>query len=123
MLIFGLLALSSCAPEKTALDGTLQGKISIGPLCPVERIPPDPNCLPTAETFKAWPLAIFKGEQKVKSFTADAQGNFRIDLPLGEYVIDLEQQRGIGGGNLPQDIIIQSGEITTLNIGLDTGIR
>ena len=38
--------------------GYVVGKISIGPICPVETVPPRPECLPTAETFKAWQTAI-----------------------------------------------------------------
>jgi len=29
----------------------LAGKVNIGPLCPVERNPPDPSCQPTEETY------------------------------------------------------------------------
>ena len=38
--------------DKSSNTGILMGKISIGPLCPVETDPPQPGCLPTADTYK-----------------------------------------------------------------------
>ena len=38
--------------------GRIEGRVTIGPLCPVERIPPDPTCQPTPETFAAVKLFI-----------------------------------------------------------------
>ena len=39
--------------------GFLEGKVTIGPLCPVERTPPDPACQPTEATYKAWQIAVY----------------------------------------------------------------
>lgn len=45
--------------HKSSKIGTLMGKISIGPLCPVETAPPQPGCLPTADTYKTWQLSVW----------------------------------------------------------------
>jgi fructose-specific phosphotransferase system IIC component len=53
LLMVGILILViGCSlQDKQVLEpGILAGKISIGPLCPVETIPPDPNCQPTEAT-------------------------------------------------------------------------
>ncbi|MEK7081236.1 MAG: hypothetical protein AAB902_02520 [Patescibacteria group bacterium] len=42
-----------------ATAGFLEGKVTIGPLCPVERTPPDPACQPTEATYKAWQIAVY----------------------------------------------------------------
>jgi hypothetical protein len=48
----------SCAEQNLMVgSGVLKGKISSGPLCPVEKISPDSACLPTMETYKSWATA------------------------------------------------------------------
>ncbi len=106
--------------------GILEGRIDIGPLCPVETNPPDPACEPTEETFRAWSVAIWtQGKTaKIAQLMPDAGGSYMIELPAGSYVADFEGQRpGIGAGSLPATISIRSGEATTLDITIDTGIR
>ena len=124
ILLLGVVLLSSCASQtQPSGTGFLEGKISIGPLCPVERFPPDPNCQPTPETFKAWLIAVYQDETKIILLNPNLDGAYRVELPVGDYVVDLEKSMGIGGKNLPATVIIKSGEITTLNIDIDTGIR
>ena len=129
LLIIYILATSSCGDirENVTGAGVLKGKISIGPLCPVERIPPDPACLPTAETYKAWATAIFSANGKAKIATLDPNldGTFEIELPAGDYIIDYNVVRGFGVGksNLPATISITDKDTTIFNINIDTGIR
>jgi len=52
----------------------------------------------------------------------DSEGAYKIELPAGRYVVDLEKQH-MFGKSLPAYIDIRSGETTTLNITIDTGIR
>lgn len=127
-LMIAVLFLSACVSSNRVSNhssekGFLEGKISIGPLCPVERFPPDPHCQPTEETFKAWPIAAYQEKTKIASLNPNLDGTYRVELPAGNYVVDLEKSMGIGGGNLPVTITIKAGEITTLNIDIDTGIR
>lgn len=105
--------------------GYLEGKITIGPLCPVERNPPDPNCLPTAETYKAWPIAVWTPGKIILAAQIETgiSGTYKIALPAGSYVVDLERQSVIGARNLPANIDIRSGQTTVLDINIDTGIR
>ena len=128
-LIFSMILIDACTQQDKTQDkasekGFLEGRIRIGPLCPVERIPPDSNCQPTEETYSAWPIAVFDGKTKVAHVEPKIGGSFKIELPPGNYVVDLEKtQPRIGGNNLPAEVIIKSGETTTLNIDIDTGIR
>jgi len=103
--------------------GQLEGKISIGPLCPVERVPPDPNCQPKQETFDAWPIGVYSGDTKVSNIKPNLDGTYSIDLKPGEYTVKLEKPSRIGGSNLPVDISIKSGENLVLDVDIDTGIR
>ena len=50
IILTGSIFFSGCDKKKNFEKGFLEGTISIGPICPVEKIPPAPACLPTAET-------------------------------------------------------------------------
>jgi hypothetical protein len=121
-----LIFIISCTDQNlTKGDGVLKGKISIGPICPVETIPPDPRCLPTAETYRAWATAVWTLNRKVKvaSLNPNLDGKYEINLPSGSYIIDFDQSNHFGSSNLPSIVTISLGDTTKLNINIDTGIR
>lgn len=115
-----LVLISGCAP---AQKGVLEGRISIGPLCPVESIPPRPECQPTMETFNARPIDVLDNGRVVMKLNPDSNGNYRIELPEGNYMISLENHRVVGHSSLPVQVTIKHSEMTELNIDIDTGIR
>jgi hypothetical protein len=126
IFLTGLVLISSCDKEKNLTMGWLEGTILIGPICPVERIPPDPGCLPTAETYKAYPVSVYTsdGKRKITQLNPSLDGSFSIELPAGNYLVVLEKdQNNIGGSNLPSEVSITSKDITLLDINIDTGIR
>jgi hypothetical protein len=116
---------SGCDDRTKQEQGLLEGTISIGPICPVETDPPRPECLPTAETYKAYPVGIWasNGGQKVGQISPTLDGSFSLELDPGEYLIKLEKDNVIGGSNLPVTIVISPHEKTILSIDIDTGIR
>jgi hypothetical protein len=120
------LYISGCNGENNQESGFLEGKISIGPICPVETVPPGPECLPTADTYKAYPVSIWTadGEKKIADISPALNGSYSIELRQGNYLIRLEkEQNSIGSSNLPIDVSIIPQEATVLNIDIDTGIR
>ena len=125
--ILMVIFINACAQNQEIQEkGILQGKIMIGPLCPVERIPPDSNCQPTEETYKAWPISVWTQNKmtKIGQIIPSADGSFRMELQAGNYVVDFDKQQPvIGKRNLPATVIIKSGETTNLDIDIDTGIR
>jgi len=124
--LFGLFLISGCDKQYTQEAGFLEGIISIGPLCPVEKDPPDPDCLPTYETFKAYPVSIWTsdGRRKITRINPALDGSYRIELVPGNYLVKLEkEQNTIGSSNLPVQVSIVTQKETLLNIDIDTGIR
>jgi hypothetical protein len=125
-LATGLLLYAGCDKFISQDAGFLEGKISIGPICPVETDPPDPGCLPTAETYKAYPVSVWTsdGRNKITLLKPSLDGSYKTNLNQGNYLIILETGRNnIGSSNLPVVVNIISGNVTTLNIDIDTGIR
>ncbi len=125
ILLSGLIFIAGCEKKSYNDTGFLEGKISIGPLCPVERIPPDPNCLPTAETYKAYPVSVWSsdGRREIARLNPALDGTYDLKLLPGNYLVMLVKNQGPGGSNLPVDISINTNDTTILNINIDTGIR
>jgi hypothetical protein len=126
VFLTGLMLFSSCDKKTNTDTGFLEGKISIGPVCPVEKIPPDPGCLPTAETYKAYPVSVWTsdGMRKIVQINPSLDGSFRTELEPATYLVVLEKgQNKIGSSNLPVEVSIVSQNITMLSINIDTGLR
>ena len=126
LLLFAVLLNWSCDQQQMQIveKGFLEGKVTIGPLCPVETVPPDPACLPSQDTYNAWPIVIWTADKKTKiaAIDPDLNGNYLVDLPIGNYLIDLDKQHRFNM-SLPALIIIKPYETSLLNIDIDTGIR
>ena len=120
--------ISSCTKQSMVTgNGVLKGKISIGPICPVETIPPRPECLPTRVTYNAYATAVWTSDKKnmLKTIVPNDDGTYQIDLPAGDYILDYVTPRtfGAGGSNLPSAFSIADKDTLTLNVSIDTGIR
>jgi hypothetical protein len=46
-----------------------------------------------------------------------------MELDPGQYLIKFDKTSGIGGSNLPLEVVISTQEKTTVSIDIDTGIR
>lgn len=126
IILFLLLFLFAGCDKSDGNHGFLSGVISIGPICPVEKIPPDPGCLPTAETYKAYPVSVYSsdGKTKITQLNPSLDGSYTSEIPDGNYLVILEKpQNNIGGSNLPASVSINSKDTTKLYINIDTGIR
>jgi hypothetical protein len=126
VFLAGVLVILGCDKEINRGTGFLEGVISIGPICPVETVPPDPGCLPTAETYKAYPVSIWtsNGRKKIAQINPALDGSYKTELDNGNYLVILGNgQNRIARSNLPVEVSIIPQNKTILNINIDTGIR
>lgn len=125
VFLAGILVVSGCGNDSVMENGFLEGTVSIGPLCPVETDPPEPGCLPTAETYKAYPVYVCTpdGSKKIALISPQLDGSFKTELAPGKYLVILDKEHRIGSSNLHQEVTINSLETTTISIEIDTGIR
>lgn len=110
--------------ESVALqEGTLKGKMTIGPICPVERA--DQKCNPTPEMFAARKVFVYGADRKtlIAALTPDGRGEFSINLPEGNYFVDMERQMVGFISGVPVEVKIEAGKVTDIEIRVDTGIR
>lgn len=108
-------------PKKdSASTGTISGRVTLSPICPVERMPPDPQCAPKPYQTKVDVLSS-DGSKLIKSTQSGADGSFALTLPFGNYRI-----QAAGGTVLPRcaPITVSLKTATSLvDISCDTGIR
>ena len=104
--------------------GTLAGHVTIGPLVPVSREGvPDPT--PAPEVYAARKIVIYAedGQTEITRVEIDAEGDYEVALPVGTYVVDINHLGIDQAIDLPTTIQILSGQLTLLDIDIDTGIR
>ena len=112
----------SCAFAACPGEGLLTGHVSIGPNCPVERV--DNPCTPAPSAYTSRQVSVYKadGTTLVSTQYFDAKGNYSIALPVGTYVV--KSKTGIGSTDTVVGTpTVKSGQTSTLNFSIDTGIR
>jgi hypothetical protein len=85
--------------------------------------PVTPKAYP--QNYGQYPLIILskEGQKEVARATADEQGNFRVSLAPGDYILDIQGRgRGLVRAN-PQPFTVVSGQTVHVDMNLDTGIR
>lgn len=100
----------------------ITGTVLLGPICPVQREPPDPQC---ADKPYATSLVVttVSGERIIKEFKSDSNGTFRVAVPPGEYAV----RSAATADTLPrcdeQLVVVRASEYTAITFRCDTGIR
>lgn len=101
----------------------IQGTVMLGPLCPVESFPPNKLCAnePYQTQFQ---VLTASGKNAVKDFGSDVLGQFKVELPPGDYLIF----QGTTTSAYPHcseigPITVRAGDFASTTINCDTGIR
>lgn len=101
--------------------GVLTGKVTRGPLSPVEGIGGVPASAPVPDARIV--ISSLDG-QEIGSLVTDGQGRYTISLPQGTYRVTMPRLSGAGWTkDLPATVTITEGRETRLDIRIDTGIR
>ena len=123
LIVGGSLAACTATPQNLA-TGTLRGHVTIGPLVPVLR-EGEPEPTPAPEVYAARQIVIYESDGKsvVARVEINPQGNYEASLPVGVYIVDINRIGIDSASGLPQEVEIKEGEITILDVDIDTGIR
>ena len=108
----------------TAKQGFLEGHLKIISLKEVALAGGNPPKF-TAENYAEYPLIVLsKDRQKeVARITPDRDGNYRVSLPPGDYVLDAQGRRPGGVRATPQPFAVVSGQTIRVDMSIDTGVR
>lgn len=112
-----------CPSATVAATGTIKGKVTVGPICPVER--PGVPCPvpPEAYTSREVILYLADGTTVVKRMHFATDGTYHFDVSPGIYVLDTPRQIIGGSKDLPKTLSVKSGKTLEVNFSIDTGIR
>jgi len=92
--------------------------VFIGPMCPVvmegQECPDRP--------YQATISIMTQNGKKVTQFQTDVEGNFRVPLAAGEYILHPESPAGIPFA-ADQPFTVLTGQFTHITVSYDSGIR
>jgi len=109
---------------EAATPGFLEGHLRIVSLREVELADQTPS-EPTAVNYSDYPLIVLSrdGKQEVARVTVDGNGNYRMSLPPGNYVLDIQDRRRRHVRVKPQPFTILSNQTAHVDMNIDTGVR
>ena len=114
-----LLITTACASSATNTTASgVEGQVLIGPMCPVmqEGIPcPD-------QPYQATITVLDENRKKVTDFHSDAQGNFKVGLKPGTYILAPEAPNAMTRAG-EQTVTVMEGQFIRVTITYDSGIR
>jgi hypothetical protein len=126
-LIIGCLFLLPI--DRLASDGAergfLEGHLKILALKDVELAGANPPKF-SGGNYAEYPLIILTGDGKkeVARVTADETGKYRIALPPGDYILDVQGRQPKGHARAkPQPFTVVSNQTVRVDMDIDTGIR
>jgi hypothetical protein len=122
LVLVGLL-IAACGPAAApGPTGSLTLTLTAGPTCPVERVPPDPNCAPRP-VAGAEVIVLTLDGREVGRPKSDAAGKIRLTLPQGRYIIRPKSSAN-GLPSAPEEVVVDVGAAAVdVALGYDTGIR
>lgn len=120
--VFWLLA--SSASVNAAPQGFLEGHLKIYSPKEVELADGTPS-EKMAENYVEYPLIVLSRDRKreVARVTVDENGNYRVALPPGDYVLDVKDRKRRHVRATPQTFTVISNQSVRVDMNLDTGIR
>ena len=121
ILTAGLLVAACGAAATPGPTGTVNLTLTAGPVCPVEQVPPDPNCAPKP-VADAEVVVLTQDGREVARPKSDAAGKIRLVLPHGRYILRPVQTNTFP--TAPAEVIVDVGTTAVdIDLSYDTGIR
>lgn len=118
----GATGTSTPGAGMSGTQGTLAGDVVAGPTCPSERAedPCPPKAVPNREV-----QIVGANSAVVATAMTDSKGHFSVALAPGAYTVTVPMKQGQIGMRQTSDVKanVTTGQVTTVKIMLDTGIR
>jgi hypothetical protein len=105
--------------ETKAAPGGIEGTIVTSPAHGGPSRLGEDNVAPMAATA----FLVETPAGKITTFTTDAQGKFKVELPPGKYTIRIQQPMMKGRGCSLADIEVTAGSFKKVRLDCDSGMR
>jgi hypothetical protein len=119
LLFAGSVSINAAAP------GFVEGQLKIVSLREeVESSDEMPRQIVTPKRYAQYPLIILSQEEKkeIARLTADENGNYRVELPPGNYVLDVQDRVRKRVGAKPQPFTVVSDQIVRVDMDIVIGL-
>jgi hypothetical protein len=103
----------------------VEGNLRIFSLKEVEVAGSGPSKGTSSGNYSEYPLVIRSqdGKKDIAEITADENGHYRMALPPGDYVLDVQRRgRGLFRAR-PQSFTVVSNQAVRVDMTIDTGVR
>lgn len=124
LIHFIVVATPPDATKQVAGNGSVRGRVLLGPVCPVERIPPDPACAPKPykTTIDIWSTVT---GSTYKPVATNAAGQFRLSLAPGSYglKVSAHSEAALYPRCSEVAFVVVAKKSQDVTVNCDTGIR
>ena len=110
--------LVACGSTASSPSGGVHGTVTAGPTCPVERQGTPCPPAPWTGTVRAT-----SSDGTIVETVTDGRGAYTLPLPDGSYTVTPVIDGGGPPTASPVSVTISGGEMQTLDLQVDTGIR
>jgi hypothetical protein len=125
LIVATSLVVAGIAPSNAEQTGFIEGHLKI--ISPRVVGPSDemPRQTVTAETYAEYPLIVLSqdGGKEIARVTADGNGNYRVALPLGNYLLDIHDRVRKRVRGQPQPFTILSNQTVHVDMNVVIGFR
>jgi hypothetical protein len=119
---FLALLLVACGQATPSVPlGVVTATLLAGPVCPVETVPPDPNCAPAPVADREI-LVVTADGREVARGRSGADGVVRFSIPYGAYLLRAAPFDGFPTAPSDEPITVDATPLE-VELGFDTGIR
>jgi hypothetical protein len=117
-----LVPIGCFASDNTAV-GFLEGRLRILASKDIELADGTPSKFSDGN-YAEYPLIVLSPDQKqIARVTADENGNYRVALPPGNYLLDIQDRRRRHVRATPQTFTVVANQTVHVDMNIDTGIR
>jgi hypothetical protein len=118
------LLFAGSASINASPPGFVEGHLKIISSKEVELADETPSGI-TAENYTDYSLIILSRDEKkeIARVTADEAGNYRVAVPPGEYILDVQDRRRRHVRATAQPFTIVSNQTVHVDMNIDTGVR
>ena len=106
--------------------GFVEGHVKIFPLSDVNLADDaNPANAPTEQPYSEYSLIIRSrdGKKEITQVTVNRNGNYRIELPPGDYILDVQGPESKPARAKPRPFTVVSNQTVHVDMDIDTGIR
>jgi hypothetical protein len=125
-LILGCLFLApiGCLASGNAVAGFLEGRLRILASKDVELAEGNPPKFSDGN-YADYPLIVLSrdGDKEIARVTVDENGNYRVVLPPGDYILDVQDRRRRHVRATPKTFTVVSNQTVHVDMYIDMGIR